>query len=606
MKIQVKPTISKNVAPSEKPHHSPLEEFVVEGIINKGVLEKLKSCMVGTTINIFNAEKLIETLESKGLREFDVRQIARNQFLIDFDREEKLSHCLKWEFQWLSDIISNIVRWNEEFSPGSRQTWVAIQGVPVFAWNNFTFNNLLNRWGIIMFLEDEELLGRDFAVKRAKILTNSMSFIDENVSLLCNGSFYPIKLREIDIFSWSPALVVEDPSKKGDLDGCYGVSGDSESKCSDENLSSFLVNVFSGQIKNLDSLGRSRDGKKLEIADLLIPTKVDMHEDFVGGCSLNLEAANSMAGPEADLLIVGDQVNDSKHTPSCSSKPHAVAPCVVEKLLSCSENIDNNVNNNDVGYLHELNSTEVAEGIFQQDLATAQSVGGVVSSQPFGVGRAADPQFSLIVAESLLSGSPLRVDLDAIVSDGIVSKRALEDVQAMGLLNDNIVEECEMVSNYNDISWAARVDMANGNMEAIERDEACKDDQTSFFPELQDHQFRRKFISSAELQDQFLSTKEKKKRDRALKKFKKAGQAVAPKEAEVHIPTDSNIARYQIRTKSTKNKFESRNSDMKLCDEGLYEEAKKALELGKSLRMQIIGNEEEAVEEMIRLELLRE
>ncbi|KAK8548379.1 hypothetical protein V6N12_061293 [Hibiscus sabdariffa] len=261
MKMQVKPTISKNVAPSEKSHHSPHEEFVVEGLIDKGVLEKLKSW---------------------------------NQFLIDFDREEMLSHCLKWEFQWLSDIFSNIVRWNEELSPGSRQTWVAIQGVPVFAWNNFTFNNLLNRWGIIMFLEDEELLG------------------------------------------------------------------DSESKCSDENLNSSPVNVFSGQIKNLDSLGRSRDGKKLEITDSLIPTKVDMHEDFVGGCSLNLEDANSMVGPEVDLLIVGDRVNDSKHTPSCSSKPHTVAPCVVEKLLSCSENIDNNVNNNDVGYLHELNSTEAS------------------------------------------------------------------------------------------------------------------------------------------------------------------------------------------------------------------------------------------------------
>ncbi|KAK8548377.1 hypothetical protein V6N12_061291 [Hibiscus sabdariffa] len=107
----------------------------------------------------------------------------------------------------------------------------------------------------------------------------------------------------------------------------------------------------------------------------------------------------------------------------------------------------------------------------------------------------------------------------------------------------------------------------------------------SFLRTLQDHQFRRKFISLAEMQDQFHSTKEKKKKDRALKKFKKAGQAVAPKEAEVHIPTDSDIARNQIRTKSTKNKFENINSYMKLCDEGLYEEEKKVLELGKSLGM---------------------
>ncbi|KAK9027908.1 hypothetical protein V6N11_067729 [Hibiscus sabdariffa] len=29
--------------------------------------------------------------------------------------------------------LSNTTRWNEEFSLCSRQTWVAIQGVPVFA-----------------------------------------------------------------------------------------------------------------------------------------------------------------------------------------------------------------------------------------------------------------------------------------------------------------------------------------------------------------------------------------------------------------------------------------------------------------------------------------
>ncbi|KAK8625925.1 hypothetical protein V6N13_057080 [Hibiscus sabdariffa] len=64
----------------------------------------------------------------------------------------------------------------------------------------------------------------------------------------------------------------------------------------------------------------------------------------------------------------------------------------------------------------------------QQDLATAQIVGGVVSSQPFGDGRAAKPQLSLIVTESLLLGSPHRVNLDAVVNNEIVSERALEDV----------------------------------------------------------------------------------------------------------------------------------------------------------------------------------
>ncbi|KAK9027907.1 hypothetical protein V6N11_067728 [Hibiscus sabdariffa] len=166
-------------------------------------------------------------------------------------------------------------------------------------------------------------------------------------------------------------MVLEDPSKKGDLDGCYEVSGDSERKCSDENLSSSPVNVYSDQIKNLDSLGRSRDGEKLEIEDSIIQQK-----------------------------------------------------WICMKILWAL----------------------------------------------CGDGRATESQLSSLVAESLFSGSPHRDDLDVVVSNEIVSERALEDIQAMGLLNDNIMEECKMVSNYNEISWAAMVEMANGNMKVVKQD----------------------------------------------------------------------------------------------------------------------------------------
>ncbi|KAK8987978.1 hypothetical protein V6N11_065582 [Hibiscus sabdariffa] len=93
------------------------DKQLVEGIIDTGVIEKLKTSIIGTTKVVMELEKLIELLENKGLREFEVRKIAGNQFLIDFD----------------------------SYSPGNRVTWVAIYGVLLFAWNNYTFNNILNR-----------------------------------------------------------------------------------------------------------------------------------------------------------------------------------------------------------------------------------------------------------------------------------------------------------------------------------------------------------------------------------------------------------------------------------------------------------------------------
>ncbi|KAK8624155.1 hypothetical protein V6N13_065508 [Hibiscus sabdariffa] len=43
--------------------------------------------------------------------------------------------------------------------------------------------------GEILFIGDEELHGRDFSIKRAKILTNHMEFIEELISLSCEGDY---------------------------------------------------------------------------------------------------------------------------------------------------------------------------------------------------------------------------------------------------------------------------------------------------------------------------------------------------------------------------------------------------------------------------------
>ncbi|KAK8991414.1 hypothetical protein V6N11_062429 [Hibiscus sabdariffa] len=147
---------SKNLISGQNDSCNPVsqgtqDKQLVEGIIDTGVFEKLKTSIIGTTKVVMEPEKLIELLENKGLREFEVRKLAGNQFLIDFDREELFDQCLNWEWVWLPEIFSDIIRWFKGYSPGNRLTWVAIYGVPLFAWNNYTFNNILNRWGVIFF-----------------------------------------------------------------------------------------------------------------------------------------------------------------------------------------------------------------------------------------------------------------------------------------------------------------------------------------------------------------------------------------------------------------------------------------------------------------------
>ncbi|KAL4379166.1 hypothetical protein GQ457_02G027130 [Hibiscus cannabinus] len=92
---------SKNLISEQNDSCNPVrqetqDKQLVEGIIDTGVIEKLKTSIIGTTKVVMEPEKLIELLENKGLREFEVRTIAGNQFLIDFDREELFDQCLNW------------------------------------------------------------------------------------------------------------------------------------------------------------------------------------------------------------------------------------------------------------------------------------------------------------------------------------------------------------------------------------------------------------------------------------------------------------------------------------------------------------------------------
>ncbi|KAK8603640.1 hypothetical protein V6N13_096114 [Hibiscus sabdariffa] len=41
---------------------------------------------------------------------------AGNQFLIDFDCEELFDQCINWEWVWLPEIFSDIIRWFKEAS----------------------------------------------------------------------------------------------------------------------------------------------------------------------------------------------------------------------------------------------------------------------------------------------------------------------------------------------------------------------------------------------------------------------------------------------------------------------------------------------------------
>ncbi|KAK8524690.1 hypothetical protein V6N13_015700 [Hibiscus sabdariffa] len=91
------------------------------------------------------------------------------------------------------------------------------------------------------------------------------------------------------------------------------------------------------------------------------------------------------------------------------------------------------------------------------------------------------------------------------------------------------------------------------------------------------HRKERKYASIFEV----LSEKEKKRRDRALKKCKKIKKTKVNPEIFTYSPTDSDIARKQILTLA----------------------ARKTLSVGKRVGFQFIGNGDDVIEDLVELEL---
>ncbi|KAL4369216.1 hypothetical protein GQ457_05G034450 [Hibiscus cannabinus] len=174
----------------------------------------------------------------------------------------------------------------------------------------------------------------------------------------------------------------------------------------------------------------------------------------------------------------------------------------------------------------------------------------------------------------------LSVDCDG--EREVITNRALGDILNMGLGSDLNEDLCEMALCCKEgLPWARKVDLANSKTNAYDFETEVDLEQESMFPELLDYKFRRKYASIAEIQDKALSVKEKRKRDRALKKCKQVGERNVPSELVDYSPTDSDIARMQ----------------------NLKKEARATLELGKKLGVEIVGDEEEVVAELVRIEM---
>ncbi|KAL4310349.1 hypothetical protein GQ457_01G030280 [Hibiscus cannabinus] len=159
-----------------------------------------------------------------------------------------------------------------------------------------------------------------------------------------------------------------------------------------------------------------------------------------------------------------------------------------------------------------------------------------------------------------------------------MTNRVLEDISNMGLAGEGVLnhspkehnvgcdreEVLELAENERDLRWVTEVDRVNGVCDTEDHFLRVGSDGVS---------------EDADIQDRVLSENEKRKRDRAIRRVKKKKYALSKVCSEIE---DISLS----------------DADLRAHQNILIREARKTLQLGKRLGMNICGNEEEVIREL--------
>ncbi|CAI9280983.1 unnamed protein product [Lactuca saligna] len=80
--------------------------------------------------------------------------------------------------------------------------WVDVEGVPLHAWSKLAFRQILDKWGLIVHLDDN--IGEDVYKSCVCILTSSFDIIFEVIKVIVDGEVFPILIKEA--LGWNPSF----------------------------------------------------------------------------------------------------------------------------------------------------------------------------------------------------------------------------------------------------------------------------------------------------------------------------------------------------------------------------------------------------------------
>lgn len=149
------------------------------------ITEMLQRSAVGVASSSMSSNEILNLILAEGVNGLKIKPMGGMLHLITFDTFEEKKSMM--ESQWLLQWFMTITNVNDHSTTLWRETWIAIYGVPLFAWGYENFHNIGSVMGRVISVEYS-----NYDCAKILIFTDCLFDINCKVSLKIAGESYPI------------------------------------------------------------------------------------------------------------------------------------------------------------------------------------------------------------------------------------------------------------------------------------------------------------------------------------------------------------------------------------------------------------------------------
>ncbi|GJR11897.1 RNA-directed DNA polymerase, eukaryota [Tanacetum coccineum] len=153
---------------------------------------------------------LNKILNEEGFTDIIIRYLGGFWVLLQFPSKPSLDNFK--QHVGANSWFSTTQQASNSFVVDERVAWLDIEGVPLCAWSQNTFNRIASTWGSLLY--DEDIKSHHFHRKRLCIKTTFQGTIPDSLKIIYKGKLFLIRVKELS--GWAPSFTEESDSVEDD------------------------------------------------------------------------------------------------------------------------------------------------------------------------------------------------------------------------------------------------------------------------------------------------------------------------------------------------------------------------------------------------------